>query len=148
MQCWSYPNKNEGNGNNPGVVDVNCVWSESDDRIFLGELYSILNRMRMNYSSHSSNNTTTTASTTTSQACNTSRKKPAAAAVGKRNTTNCSRYYHPPQNDEMSTPANADDNQVGNSHRENISDGGKIEPRLPTEHKNEAVEESNVQTDE
>ena len=45
----------------------------------------------------------------------------------------------------MSTPANADD---GNSHRGNVSDGGKIEPRLPTEHKNQAVEESIVQTDE
>ena len=84
-------------------------------------------------------------STTASQACHTSRKRP-AAVVGKRNTTNCSRY-HPPQNDEMSTPANADD-EVGNSHRGNVSYGGKMEPRLPTEHKNPAVEESIVQTDE
>ena len=36
------------------TVNVNCVWSESDDRIFLGELYSILNR-RMNNSSSNGN---------------------------------------------------------------------------------------------
>lgn len=40
------------------TVNVNCVWSESDDRIFLGELYSILNR-RMNNSSSNGINAAT-----------------------------------------------------------------------------------------
>ena len=99
----------------------------------------------MNTTTTTTTSAATTTSTTASLACHTSRKRP-AAVVGKRNTTNCSRY-HPPQNDEMSTPANADD-EVGNSHRGNVSYGGKMEPRLPTEHKNPAVEESIVQTDE